>query len=61
MKVFNRWGDLIFESDDINEGWNGSSGNNSYFSPPGIYQYIIIAQEHKGEVFEYRGHVYLLR
>jgi len=61
MKVFNRWGDLIFESDDINEGWNGSSGNKSYFSPPGIYQYIIIAQEHKGEVFEYRGHVNLLR
>lgn len=61
MKIFNRWGELIFESDDINQGWNGSSGNDSYYSPPGIYQYIIIAQEHKGEVFEYRGHVYLLR
>jgi gliding motility-associated-like protein len=61
MKVFNRWGELIFESDDINHGWNGSSGNNSYYSPPGIYQYIIVAQEHKGQVFEYRGHVHLLR
>ena len=61
MKVFNRWGELIFESDNINRGWNGSSGNDSYFSPPGIYQYIIVAQEHKGQVFEYRGHVNLLR
>jgi len=61
MKVFNRWGELIFESENINRGWNGSSGNNSYYSPPGIYQYIIIAQEHQGEVFEYRGHVHLLR
>lgn len=61
MKVFNRWGELIFESDDINQGWNGSSGNDSYYSAPGIYQYIIVAQEHKGEVFEYRGHVHLLR
>ena len=61
MKIFNRWGELIFESDDINNGWNGSSGNDSYYSPPGIYQYIIVAQEHKGEVFEYKGHVYLLR
>ena len=61
MKIFNRWGELIFESDDIESGWNGASPNSDYFSPPGIYEYIIVAQEHQGEVFEYRGHIQLLR
>ena len=23
MLIFDRWGELIFESDDINKGWNG--------------------------------------
>lgn len=23
LQIFNRWGELIFESNDINEGWNG--------------------------------------
>ncbi len=27
MKIFNRWGQLIFESYDINAGWNGTYNN----------------------------------
>ena len=23
MRVFNRWGELVFESDDIKRGWDG--------------------------------------
>ena len=23
LQIFNRWGQLIFESDDVNEGWDG--------------------------------------
>ena len=24
MKIFNRWGALVFEINDINNGWNGT-------------------------------------
>lgn len=24
LKIFSRWGELIFESDDISEGWDGT-------------------------------------
>lgn len=24
MQIFNRWGNLIFETNDLNEGWDGS-------------------------------------
>ena len=61
MKIFNRWGDLVFESNDMNEGWNGGTRNSDYYCPPGMYQYIIVAQEEQGEVFELSGHVVLIR
>ncbi|MGL5891369.1 MAG: gliding motility-associated C-terminal domain-containing protein, partial [Bacteroidia bacterium] len=28
MKIFNRWGQLVFESYDVTNGWNGTFGNN---------------------------------
>ncbi len=61
MKIFNRWGDLVFESNNIDEGWNGGTRNSDYYCPPDMYQYIIVAQEEQGEVFELSGHVVLIR
>jgi gliding motility-associated-like protein len=26
LKIFNRWGELIFETIDINKGWDGDIG-----------------------------------
>ena len=28
MLIFNRWGEIVFESHDASIGWNGSFGNN---------------------------------
>ncbi|MCA1752755.1 MAG: gliding motility-associated C-terminal domain-containing protein [Flavobacteriales bacterium] len=61
MEVFNRWGEMVFESDDIDHGWNGRSPNADYFSPADIYQYRIVARELYGEQFEVTGHITLLR
>lgn len=61
MEIYNRWGEMVFESDDINTGWNGSSPNSDYYAPPGVYPYRIVAREHGGEVYEIQGHVTLIR
>jgi len=61
MEIWNRWGDLVFVSSSIEDGWNGSSPNNDFFSPSDIYPYRIVATEHTGELFELEGMVTLIR
>ncbi len=39
LQVFNRWGDLIFETYDLNEGWNGEA--NGEQSPVDVYVYRV--------------------
>ena len=40
MAIFNRWGELIFESNDINQKWNGTY--EGQICQEGIYVYHII-------------------
>ena len=39
MMIFNRWGILLHETKDINEGWDGTYMHN--LVPGGVYVYII--------------------
>ena len=39
MKIFNRWGELLFETDNINTGWDGKYKGSML--PKGIYVYYI--------------------
>lgn len=39
MKVFNRWGSLVFESDDVNVGWDGNWRGQK--AETGVYIYTI--------------------
>jgi len=63
LNIYNRWGELIFETNDINKSWNGSNsyGWNSIYKsnhcPAGVYIYRItykfphdIEQEKTGTV-----------
>lgn len=61
MEIFNRWGELVFISDDMHHGWDGSHRNDGYYCPADIYQYRIVAREIHGDYFELKGHITLLR
>ena len=37
LQVFNRWGSIVFETNDLNHQWNG--GHNGYFVDIGVYSY----------------------
>jgi gliding motility-associated-like protein len=39
MIIFNRWGQRLFETSDINDGWNGKV--NGVLSPQGTYFYLV--------------------
>jgi len=41
IKIFNRWGERVFESNDINNSWNGKVNNTGTECPSGTYFYII--------------------
>ncbi|HNS18030.1 MAG TPA: gliding motility-associated C-terminal domain-containing protein [Bacteroidales bacterium] len=63
MAIYNRWGQLIFETNDYMTGWNGNSNNNP--SPTGVYIYMISYRVPVG-IGEYKSetqkkHVTLLR
>ena len=59
LQVFNRWGVLIFESDNINIGWDGYFGNGN-LAPQGVYVWKVIGQYADGSYFEKIGDVTFL-
>ncbi|MCC6600917.1 MAG: choice-of-anchor L domain-containing protein [Crocinitomicaceae bacterium] len=61
ISIFNRWGDTVFHSENLNVPWNGSYRDSGYFVPDGIYNYLIVARDHLGNVIEKKGFVQILR
>ncbi len=59
FRVFNRWGQMVFESNNINDGWNGKF--NSTPQPMGTYIYQISAKDNNGKSFEKTGNITLIR
>lgn len=39
MKIYSRWGNLVFETNDIQEGWGGR--DNYEYAPMGVYLYVV--------------------
>jgi gliding motility-associated-like protein len=59
FKVFNRWGAVIFETTNIDEGWDGTF--NGKPQPMGVYVYMIDATTSTGKRFTKQGNVTLIR
>jgi gliding motility-associated-like protein len=57
--VYNRWGTKVFETSDINEGWDGTYQNEP--QPMGVYIYSIEAKSAKGVPFSKNGNTTLIR
>ena len=59
-KIFNRWGQLIFESHDMTQGWNGYFQNQP--QPAGTYVWVIQYQDlFTGKLISQQGTVVLIR
>ena len=57
--VFNRWGNKVFETNDINEGWDGKF--NGEPQPLGVYIYLIEGYTAAGVKVSKQGNITLLR
>lgn len=59
FRIFNRWGNLVFETSDIDKGWDGTY--NGKAQPMGVYIFNIEARTASGKVFRKDGNVTLVR
>ena len=59
FKIFNRWGELIFESKDPDFAWDGTFNGN--YIQDGVLVYNAVVVDENGETHEYTGHISLLR
>jgi gliding motility-associated-like protein len=61
MSIFDRWGNLIFYSDNINKPWDGKANQGENVAQQDVYVYLIIVTDFKKRKHNYRGIVTLVR
>lgn len=63
LEIYNRWGETLFVSHDVEMGWDGTYGEGAdYPAPNGVYVWKIkIREKNKDKFNEYVGHVTLSR
>lgn len=60
LKIYNRWGELVFESHDAKVGWDGSYG--TQIAPEGTYVWIVeFGTIRKSPRQKHQGHLNLLK
>ena len=59
MMIFNRYGGKVFETSDVQAGWNGYMGSSPAMS--GAYVYTIVIKTSTGTVIEKKGTVLVIR
>lgn len=58
MVVFSSWGDLIFETYNVEEGWDGRMNGKAV--EEGVYNYYITVKDGRGRAIDRFGHITVL-
>ncbi len=61
MQIFSRWGQLLYTSYDMENGWDGRSGLSNKIDAGGLYIYKISAFDKRGVKTNFEGTVVLLK
>lgn len=59
MRIFNRWGETVYETTDMNAAWDGNFKGTP--APSDVYVYIVTGYGRKGKFTTLKGNVTLLR
>jgi gliding motility-associated-like protein len=59
LKVFNRWGKIVFSTNDVHSGWDGNV--NGHLQNTDTYKYLLKAETIHGYKFEESGEFLLLK
>lgn len=62
LQVFDRWGEKIFETNDVDGFWNGNVTGGGYYAPDAVYTWrVVIYSLSTAERYELTGTVTMLR
>lgn len=62
LKIFDRWGEMIFETSTFEEGWDGKyHGRGEKIIQNGVYTWLIECTSVFGKAHELKGHVTLIK
>ncbi|MBN8701728.1 MAG: gliding motility-associated C-terminal domain-containing protein [Bacteroidetes bacterium] len=61
MQILNRWGEVLFTSDDINTSWDGLVSGSSEISKTDVFVYKARVKDIFGTVHVYVGHIVVLK
>ncbi len=62
FQIFDRWGEIIFETLDPEVGWIGNVNNGDHYAQSGVYTYVVnVKSAFNAEVKSFRGHITLIR
>ena len=59
FEVYNRWGQLVYETEDVSDGWDGKY--KSKICQSGTYNWIVYYQDYNKNSFNVNGHITLLK
>lgn len=60
MQIYNRWGELIFETDDLDRPWDGSVRGSDHYVQIGVYLWVVWFDAREGRK-QIQGHVTVVR
>jgi len=60
LLVFNRWGEVIWETNDVNEAWDGTRNGKKLETETYVWK-VVTKDKHLGDKKEFTGHVTILR
>ncbi|MFK7755654.1 MAG: gliding motility-associated C-terminal domain-containing protein [Flavobacteriales bacterium] len=61
VRIWDRWGSLIFESLDLNGSWDGSVNNGDHYTMNGVFTYSFLFKNENGHWKEHIGSISVLR
>lgn len=61
FSIYNRWGDLIFQTQDLYQSWDGTIRSQRINAQDGVYTWVVKFQDELGRRYEREGHVSLLK
>ena len=59
ISIFNRWGEILFQSTDITKSWDGTYGGKAV--QEGMYYYMLYGVDFNNNSFKEKGNILLLR
>jgi gliding motility-associated-like protein len=60
MRIFSRWGEQVFETNDFHVQWDGRHQDKGELQPIGVYAWVIEVTDLNGNIEKFSGYVTLI-